>query len=293
MTLPQQARDWVRRITGSPVLAAEPLPGASSASVYRLTMEDGPDLVIKRFDRDDPLDVRPDWAAHEAAVLELLAASAVRVPRLVGCDRAGKETGVPAVLMSHVRGSADLPDRWHAPAAAVVASIGTVTPGALDWLYERYNEGLQPIVPCWATDRGLWKSAFDLVASEPPDSSWGFIHRDLHPGNLVWQGGHVNAVLDWLSGCIGPLAIDPAHFRANLAMDLGSEAGDAFLVAYLRRVHPDTWHPYWAIVDAVDFLPFWESQEAVDRWRWDRRPAALTRSRFEDHLRSGLFAVGV
>jgi aminoglycoside phosphotransferase (APT) family kinase protein len=293
VSLSREALEWVRHTTGAAVAAAETLPGATSATVHRLVLQDGTHLVMKRFDRDDPFDRRPDRAAHEAGVLELLTGSAVPVPRLVACDPRGEESGAPSVLMVHVAGSAAPPAGWLDASAAMAARIAEVDSGDLDWRYARYNRGVEWLVPEWAADPGVWRGVFDVIDADPPEGDWCFIHRDLHPGNLIWQGDRIAAVIDWLSGCIGPPAIDGAHFLVNLIMDLGREAGEVFMAGYLARLPAGRWHPFWALVDAIDFLPFWDGPAAVDRWRWDDRPAAVTRGVFEGHLRTCLTAAGV
>jgi hypothetical protein len=193
--------------------------------------------------------------------------------------------------MEHIAGSTKLTNGWLQPMSELIAAINGVEPGELVWPYERYAAHHHLGVPIWAEDGGLWGDAFRLVHNGLPQTRYGFIHRDLHPGNILWEEGQVVAVIDWLSGCIGPLALDVSHCRANLAMDLGLDIADSFLSAYLERVPAGTWHPAWDVADAVDFMPFWLGQEAVDKWQWDERPAAVTRARFEQYLRAAMVAV--
>lgn len=284
MDLPHDLLRWVADITGSGVSSCQPLTPATTASVYRLRLESGARLVMKRYDIDDPYDQRPHRAAHEAEVLEMLARSAVPAPGLIAADRDGSSTGVATLLMDFVPGTTLLTDEWLEEMIDVVLLIHDTDPGGVDWEYERYAAKYDPWVPAWATDATLWHEVLAAASSSPPDTPHGFIHRDLHAGNVLWSGGGIAGVIDWMSACVGPLAIDTAHFRANLAMDHGIETADGFLEAYLAGVSPETWHPYWDLVDAVDFLPYWAGIQAVDSWRWDDRPAAETRARFEEYL---------
>jgi aminoglycoside phosphotransferase (APT) family kinase protein len=281
LTIPPDARSWIEAVTGSSVRSAVELDGATTATVLRLDLEDGRRIVAKRFDRQDFLDERPDRAGHEATVLGLLERTAVPAPVLIAFDADGSETGAPLVLSTWVEGSTDLPADWVDAMASNLADIHGVEPGPIAWKYERYNAGFDLAAPSWASDRGIWSEAFSIAAAQPPGTATGFIHRDYHEGNLLWRGGVIVAVLDWLSGCVGPFAVDLAHLRTNLAMDHHIDAADAVLAAY-RQVGPaGAWHPVWDVIDAVDMLPYYEGQQAVEEWRWDDRPATETQARFD------------
>jgi aminoglycoside phosphotransferase (APT) family kinase protein len=278
-TLDEATRAWIVAETGSAIRGSDTLEGATTATVHRVDLEDGRRLVVKRFDRRDFLDERPDRAAHEATVLELLAATPVPAPRLVTVDGDGARSGVPIVLMEWVEGATDFPDGWVDAVARNLSAVHAVAPGPITWEYERYNADESLFVPSWAADPAIWTDAF-AVAAEPPTTATGFIHRDYHGGNLLWREGEIVAVLDWLSGCVGPLAIDTAHLRTNLAMDHDIEAADAVLDAYGH----EAWHPAWDVIDAVDIVPYYHGEQAVEGWEWDDRPAAETRARFDRWL---------
>lgn len=275
---------WIETNTGSAVRSTTLLDGATTATVERVDLEDGRRLVSKRFDRLDILDERPDRARHEAEVLDLLDPTAVPVPRLIAVDGDGSQAGAPTVLMSWVEGRTRLPDGWVHAMAANLADIHAVVPGPVTWEYERYNEGFELIAPVWAADPGVWADAFAIAAAKPPATTVGFIHRDYHGGNLLWHEGRLAAVLDWLSGCVGPVAEDLAHLRVNLAMDHGADAADAVLAAYRGLGQDDAWHPVWDAIAAIDFVPFYQGKRAVEEWRWDARPAAETQARFDRFL---------
>ena len=215
-------------------------------------------------------------------MLELLEPTPVPSPGLVAVDGDGSRSGVPTMLMTWVAGRTEMPDRWVEKMAANLDDIHAVDPGPITWEYERYNDDSDLFVPSWAGDPAIWTDAFAAAAAPLPETTAGLIHRDYHGGNLLWRDGRLVAVLDWLSGCVGPLAIDLAHLRTNLAMDHGIDAADAVLEAYPHT--EQVWHPVWDVVDAVDFLPYYEGRRAVEAWRWDERPAAETQARFDRFL---------
>ncbi len=73
-----------------------------------------------------------------------------------------------------------------------------------------------------------------------------FLHRDFHPGNVLWTDGAVTGLVDWASAAIGPAAADAGHCRWNLARTLGQDAADRFLA--LTGL---AYHPYWDVVAAL------------------------------------------
>ena len=261
--------------------AAIELEGATTATVHRVDLGDGRSLVAKRFDRQDFLDERPDRAEHEAKVLDLLAPTAVPVPDLLAVDGDGSHAGAPTVLMSFIEGTTTFPEGWVVAMAGNLADIHAVDPGPITWEYERYNVGQDLVVPTWAADRGVWVDAYAIAAAAPSKTTAGFIHRDYHGGNLLWHQSRPAAVLDWMSACVGPVGIDLAHVRNNLAMDHDTTAADAVLNEYSGLVGDQAWDPVWDVVDAVDFVPLYDSEQAVEEWRWDDRPAAETQERFD------------
>ena len=52
-------------------------------------------------------------------------------------------------------------------------------------------------------------------------------------------------------------------------MDHGEDAAAALLDAYSQVGRKDAWHPVWDVIAAVDFLPYYEGQQAVEAWSWD------------------------
>ena len=50
-----------------------------------------------------------------------------------------------------------------------------------------------------------------------------FLHRDFHPGNLLWTDERITGVVDWVSACAGPPEEDIGHCRANLAIRHGQD----------------------------------------------------------------------
>jgi aminoglycoside phosphotransferase (APT) family kinase protein len=82
-----------------------------------------------------------------------------------------------------------------------------------------------------------------------------FLHRDYHPGNVLWSGGEISGIVDWVSGCIGPPEVDVAHCRANLAVLAGDpEAADRFLELWQSVTGCRDYHPYWDLTTVVSVV---------------------------------------
>ncbi len=67
----------------------------------------------------------------------------------------------------------------------------------------------------------------------PPPSEECLLHGDLFPGNVVWHGDDIAAVIDWESAALGDPMADVATTRLDLLWTHGPAACDAFTSTYL------------------------------------------------------------
>ena len=221
-------------------------------------------LVLKLY-RPDPSE--PDSAGREARILELLAPTGLPVPRVVAMDREGTETTWPALLMTRLPGRRRFRPRdvrsWLEGMARLAARIHSA-PVALDALpaYGLWAADDPLPLPQWWTKPEVWRAAVEVFRGPAPDEPVTFIHRDFHPGNILWKGRRPSAIVDWLHGCRGPVAVDVAHCRLNLWLDLGGEVADEWL-----RVVGGVHHRYWDIADALT----WSVDPSVEGTRRARR----------------------
>ena len=81
-----------------------------------------------------------------------------------------------------------------------------------------------------------------------------FVHRDFHPGNVLWRRGRLSGVVDWANACRGPAGCDLAHCRANLMELSGRESADRFLAAY-KSLTGEDYHPYWEVASVLEHGP--------------------------------------
>ena len=240
---------WAESVTGARVVRSWPIAGGMTGNVFALDTSDRKSLVLKLY-RHDPHE--PDSARRETHILDLLADTGLPTPRAVAIDREGAACGWPALLMTRVSGSLRARPTERPLLRELVAMAKRIhelplgqeqLPAYTPWGLE----GRLPMPRGW-TDPGVWKAAVAVAKGPAPPEPECFIHRDFHPGNVLWSGSHIAGVVDWLHGCWGPPSVDFAHCRLNLWLDHGPSVADAFM-------KPEEIHPYWDIVDALSWSP--------------------------------------
>lgn len=258
---------WIERAlgTGARVVRGVNLPPSSTIQHrIEVALPDGSarSVLLRRYHDaarllDDPWYV----PAHEALALRLLSGTAVPAPHLYAADLDAAVCGTPALLESWLPGRPtwrphDL-DGYMARTAEVLKAIHAVTvpPRAALRPYAPYHDR-ETITRLLSARGALWKGVASVLAAPRPASRDCFIHRDYHPGNVLYDGAVVTGVVDWTTAAWGPPGIDLARMRLNLAIHLGCDAADRFLDAYTGAGgDPAARAPYWDLLDAADLLP--------------------------------------
>jgi aminoglycoside phosphotransferase (APT) family kinase protein len=272
---PARALAWCEAASGGRVAGVRALEGGTSSAVHAVDLADGRALVLRRFVRADWLAEEPDVPRRESAALELLRDSPLPTPRLLATDPTGGDAGDPAVLMTRLPGAV----RWR-PAdlegflrrlAELLPAIHATPAGPGIPAYAPYPlESRAP--PPWTSRPEVWERGFAVFDEPPPGDERRLIHRDFHPGNVLWTGAEVTGVVDWANTSIGSPSADIGHCRFNLAGVLGLDAADRFLALTGERDH----HPYWDIVAALggfddESLASWTPQDEAFLARAVRR----------------------
>jgi aminoglycoside phosphotransferase (APT) family kinase protein len=263
--LPAEARGWLAR-HGVSVRGARRLSQAWTAHLFVVG-----DVVLRWYQGHDFLDEEPDAMRKEVAALEAFRGTSVPAPRLIAWS-----ADPPAILMTRVPGRHAFDARHPGLVQSLLAAIHGADPAAFaGWRYQGYHEGLPLEPPSWWADVDLWAAALAISANRPTAYAPVVIHRDFHPGNVLWAKGSISGVIDWGNACLGPAAFDLAHYRANLATLVGPEVVDGSLQG----------DPIWDIEAALGFIDPW-SQAARDAWRGPSRriPPALARERIESFI---------
>lgn len=235
------------------------LKGARSAARF-------PIAFLPKGSSASPLN--PVEVAEVLVDLALEPPSGVPVPQVVASDD-GRELDTACVLMRRLPGRPVVRPREGWPwlvarladvlltiygAEVTSTTLGTYEPHDIDKSYPLPSND-------WSSE--VWQRCLRVFQSPPPDGPVVFLHRDYHPGNVIWSSSRrLCGVVDWSIACIGSPWADVAHCRFNLWRWHGEEAADAIVAEYERlRADLPPYHPYWDIATAMS-IP-WPNRESV------------------------------
>lgn len=251
---PEAALRWAASAAGVTVEGWAAMRGGTSSAMYVLDVADAArtKFVLRCHVRPELKDEAPSTVAREAAALRTVASIDVSTPELVAQDVTGAEAGVPCVLMTWLPGRVVWdpkgPTRWLARLADVLPALhGAVTDDADLGHYANYEQvSYEP--PAWAMSRPAWERAVEIFCGPVLDPERCFVHRDFHPGNVLWQRERVSGVVDWASACLGPPSVDIGHCRANF-LGYAPELADLY-TQQAERATGRPFHP-WADIAAL------------------------------------------
>ncbi|PKW12355.1 Predicted kinase, aminoglycoside phosphotransferase (APT) family [Streptomyces sp. 1222.5] len=299
-------RAWAEKqlVEGEHIEAVVRLRGGWTSEMRRLDVR-GPggrrSLVLRSF-------IRPFFVRHaeglltrEAAVLRLLDGTDIPAARLVSVDAAAEYCDHPSLLMSRLPGTLRLGDEDAEQLAELLARQllrihrlpVTVDTRPRDYQAWTSPERVRP--PAYTAQPRLWQRAVDVIRREPPQYRACFLHRDFHPGNVLFTGDgdglRVSGVVDWVETSWGPADLDVAHCSTALALLHGVSAGMQFADRYLAAggtlTDDPVDHLYWRLLDALAFAP--DAEKVAAPWREvgraDLTPTLLTR-RLEGYTRA-------
>jgi len=267
------ALEWAGAVLGGTVTSARPLRGGTASAVHLLTLSraDGAveRVVLRRYVLPELGAEEPGIAAREARALRVVEGLDLPTPRLLAVDATGARAGVPAVLMSRVAGRVDWwprnLDLWLERLAGLLPPIHAVPlppPGVIRPFAPYRQDSYQP--PGWARRPAVWARAVEWFHRPIPEGAGPgvFIHRDFHPGNVLWRRGRVSGVVDWASAGIGPACVDVGHCRGNL-FQYGLEVAERFTASWQRR-GGTRYHPWGDLVTIIGFLDGLRDQPPAD-----------------------------
>jgi hypothetical protein len=247
---------WLSEVLDPSFARVRSLSFGISSELDLLESKDGL-FVLKRYVLPDEIERHPNRVTDELTALE--AASAVLgdlVPQPIAFDVTGALAGQPVILMTHLNGT---PIIHGLDPVLLVEPLIRPHRAAVDVRLPRFHHWFdrkRTRVPDWSASRDAWTRLEELVSATEPFSSEVFLHRDYHPGNLLWTEGRISGVVDWAVACRGPAAADVAHTRCNLMLTPGSEAAHRFLTEY-KKADPSYQHdPWW---DAAELFT-WDDE---------------------------------
>ncbi|SEQ72727.1 Phosphotransferase enzyme family protein [Virgibacillus subterraneus] len=268
--------EWVKDNVDSnaKVESVSRLKGSTSSTLHSITLlvdQSVKQYVIRQFDNKEWLDEEPDLVLHEVESLRMATNTGITTPEVVACDETGEKCGIPAILMTKLKGAVELKpanmDEWLTGLARGLVKIHEVEARGFPYQHYSYNDISTFEMPSWSKEPKTWGSAINILTGPRPKTTDCFIHRDYHPANVLWDEGLVSGVVDWVNGCRGPRGVDVGHCRVNLAMLYGVETADGFLKAYQQQAGSCfTYNRYWDLLSLTDMLvgppevyPGWEA----------------------------------
>ncbi|MFI1712589.1 phosphotransferase family protein [Streptomyces litmocidini] len=299
-------RSWVEKglSEGERIEKVVELRGGWTSEMRRLDLC-GPggrrSLVLRSF-------VKPFFVRHaegllnrEAAILRLLGDTDVPAATLTAVDATAQHCDHPSLLMSLLPGTVRLGDQGADDRAELLARQLVrihqlpVTVQQRPRTYQAWASPERVTLPT-ATERPeLWRRAVDVIRREPPTYQGCFLHRDFHPGNVLFTGAdgdlRISGVVDWVETSWGPADLDVAHCSTALALLHGVPAGMRFADRYVAAggtlAEDSTAHLYWRLLDALGFAP--DAEKVAVPWRElgrvDLTAGVLTR-RLEGYIES-------
>ncbi|WP_033332631.1 MULTISPECIES: phosphotransferase [Streptomyces] len=291
---------------GERIARTTALKGGWTSRMRRLDIErpDGAPLyalVLRSFVKPFYRRHAPAMLAREAGVLRLLEHSRVPAPHLVALDADGARCDHPSLAMTHLPGTVrvaeddDVAQRTRLLATQLAAIHALdVDESERPRAWQAWTTPDQVHTPQHTTRPELWRRAIDEIRREAPPHRPTFLHRDFHPGNVLFTGTGptltVTGVLDWVETSWGPRDLDVAHCATTLALLHGPAAALAFTDHYRSTgalLGNDRDHLYWRLLDTLAFAP--DAPKVATPWRelgrTDLTPALLT-TRLEDYVQA-------
>ncbi|MFK4269822.1 phosphotransferase family protein [Streptomyces milbemycinicus] len=279
---------------GERIVGIETLHGGITAEMRRLTIgtRDGGtrDLVLRSF--VDPFIVghAEDWLSREAGALTLLTGTDVPAPGLIAVDPTAAHCEYPSLLMTHLTGRTVLDDEALETRVPLLArqlvAIHALRPAERPRDYVALTTADTVVIPKGA-DAAAWAAAIEVIRKPPPPYEGRFLHRDFHPGNVLFDvahpgpaGARITGVVDWAGTSWGPADLDVAHCSTNLALLHGpvwglrfaeayEEAGGVLAAAASERL-------YWQVRDGLAFSE--DVRLVAQPWREAGRTELTTRA---------------
>lgn len=299
-------RSWVEKGLSEGELIEEvvSLRGGWTSEMRRLDLR-GPggrrSLVLRSF-------VKPFFVRHaeglltrEAAVLRLLHDTDVPAATVAAVDATAQYCDHPSLLMSLLPGAVRLGDRGAGDRAELLARQLVhihrlpVAAHQRPRAYQAWTSPEQVTPPSATTRPDLWQRAVEVIRREPPAHQGCFLHRDFHPGNVLFTGTdddpQISGVVDWVETSWGPADLDVAHCSTALALLHGVPEGMRFADRYVAAggtlTEDGTAHLYWRLLDALGFAP--DAEKVAVPWRELGRvdlTASILTQRLEGYLES-------
>jgi aminoglycoside phosphotransferase (APT) family kinase protein len=274
----------VRRLGGGVLTTMHAFDLVSDRHVMR--------LVLRRY--------RPgeEWRNVMLGMLRTLAileAEGIPAPRALWSDADGDLFGVPAVVLTRLRGApTGLPGdslRWARQMGDHLARIHALPTTKYDLSYlppafEVASTLLDrayaptPAVAAHPLARSVLPRLRELGAAlelGPP----AFTHGDFWPGQAIWWRGHLEGIVDWDFARLDDAGIDIGYCRMDIAIMTSPAVADEFLRAYEKSRGESVMNlRFWDLIaayQAMEHAGTWHRQGFTGIGRPDLHGTVLER----------------
>lgn len=274
------------------------MPGGVSAAITGIEAgrPGGPRelLVLRQYGSAD-VAANPRIATTEYQLLDGMRRRGVPAPRPLLADESGTVLPGPCLLAEFAPGSPLTgppgPPGFAGQLGALLARVhrSGVAPGEIAFLPDMREVAVRRLGRARARpDHELSEPAVRaaLAASWPPAqvNRPVVLHGDYWPGNTLWRGGRLTAVIDWENAASGDPLADLGNARMEMAMLFGAAAQEELTSRY-RALMPGL---------DVSALPHWDLYAAlrpagaVTGWGLSRAELARVRAGHTEFVRSAL-----
>ncbi|MBX2800787.1 MAG: phosphotransferase [Myxococcales bacterium] len=277
-----ESDDGIARLAeqlGGTLVARRPLMGGVSADVQALDLRlaDGSveTVVLRQHGAAGWKPMEEGATSTEHALLNALAERGFAVPRSRHIDLSGEVLDRPFIVIDFVQGAKE-PDDLTVGLEAMarfLVQLHAVDPSSLAL---PARDDLAEVIGEYLPER------FDAVrrlierVGVPPATGASVLHGDYWPGNVLWRGNEIAAVIDWEDAAVGDPVADFAACRVELLYKYGPEASSTFTHHYLQqrgRPVPDAVLALWELYVTSAGLAF------MDKWGLDPTVEATMRER--------------
>ena len=233
----RRLRDWVQQLMGGTIVEWQRLVSGNSRATWSVDVDVDGDrlpLVVRVDPGDGPFSHTPLTLEREASIYAEMQGRGVALPRTYGFDGA-----LSAVVLERAPGEPAWDEHVFGAALEELARLHAVDVDALngDWKANSATADLE----VWAGIAGqriqrpspFVDYAVPFLREHFPGEPGRLVvvHGDTGPGNILWDGRRITALLDWELTHIGDPHDDLAFMSVRAAMhgielaDFSTEAG--------------------------------------------------------------------
>lgn len=259
------------------------LEGGVSSQTHVIEVESSGQIrrfVVRRHGRLD-LNRNPHIASDEYHVLKVLHAAGLAVPAPILFDESFGAFESPVIVIEYIDGTSEMPEAHEdcvAQMAAQLAELHSLSTVDLSLpVLQRIDDGLfaefrrAPGENDGFVERRI-RSILSEFSAPPARQKSCLLHGDFWPGNILWKGGRLVALVDWEDAAIGSPLSDLANARLEILWSLGYGATLNFTRRYLALTHVSAESlPWWDLFTVLKVAGKIES--------WGLSPGTETRMR--------------